>query len=202
MPKSPSRVDGGVLSGVGVKFARIRRCNTVTNRVISRNKCQFYAERNGVSGNLTQILVKQMNSTPTRFLVMVLVLMAFPFAKASAQQMERALNTPIIMHYYTAEQLQELAAADTNEFNSLVFYFTASFKVEPVECSDCIPFDSAMFDITRFEHLRHQDTVFVREFTKYGFRLTIYPVNSLPYQYAIHSVPRLDPGDKPKNGQQ
>lgn len=126
---------------------------------------------------------------------MLLLLIGLAPVKSAAQTMEQALSNPVIMHYYTAEQLQELQAADSNEFKAVVYYFTLSFRVEPVECFDCIPFDSAMFDVTRYEHLRLQDSVYTREFTKYGFRLTLYPVSSLPYEYAIHSVPRIDPGE-------
>lgn len=134
----------------------------------------------------------------TRILVMFLLFAGLSSGRASAQTMEQALNNPVIMHYYTAEQLQEMYDADSNDFKAMVYYFTLSFRVEPVDCFECLPFDSAMFDVTRYEHLRQQDSVFTREFTKYGFTLTLYPISSLPYEYAIHQVPRIDPGDKPK----
>ena len=81
-----------------------------------------------------------------------------------SQSLDIALNNPVIMKYYTAEQLQELAETDTAELNSIVYYFTQSFTVEPVECTDCIPFDSAAFDITKWEYLRERDSVYTREF--------------------------------------
>lgn len=134
----------------------------------------------------------------TRLLaIAAIVLCLFPLS-VSAQRMQEALNNPVIMHYYTAEQLQEIAAADTNELNAIVFYFTESFRVDSVECFDCVQSDLSMFDITKFEHLRQQDSVYTREFTKYGFTLTIYPVSALPYEYAIHQVPLFGPGENPQ----
>jgi hypothetical protein len=103
------------------------------------------------------------------------------------------------MMHYTQEQLEELAVQDTVQLNSIVYYFTASFIVESVQCFDCIPFDSTTFDVSRFEHLRKQDTVYTRTFGKYGFRLTLVPIDQLPYTYEIHQVPVLDPGENPQN---
>lgn len=139
--------------------------------------------------------------TFTRTLAIIALFSVLAPGKASAQQIDKALNNPVIMKYYSAGQLQQIAAADTNELNSIVYYFTASFRVEPLACFECLPFDSAQFDIMRFEHLRQRDSVYTRAFDKYGFTLTLYPVSALPYTYAIHSIPQLDPGDKPKQQQ-
>lgn len=126
---------------------------------------------------------------------MLLLFAGVTSVRLSAQTMEQALSNPVIMHYYTPEQLQELITADSNEFRSVVYYFTLSYRVERIECFECIPFDSATFDVTKFEHLRLQDSVYTREFDKYGFKLTLYPISSLPYEYAIHQVPQIDPGE-------
>jgi hypothetical protein len=134
----------------------------------------------------------------TRIQVTLLLFLGLTSFKASGQTMEQALSNPVIMQHYTPEQLQEMYAADSNDFKAMVYYFTLSFRVERVDCFDCMPFDSTLFDVSKYEHLRQQDSVYTREFTKYGFKLTLYPVSSLPYEYAIHQVPQIDPGDKPK----
>lgn len=118
--------------------------------------------------------------------------------KVTGQSVQEAMSHPVIMLHYSQQQLEEIAQNDTAELSAIIYYFTASFIVEPIDCYDCLPFDSLMFDITKYEHLRKQDTVYTREFGKYGFRLTIVPVNSMPYAYDIHRVPAIDPGDKPK----
>jgi hypothetical protein len=135
----------------------------------------------------------------TSLLVIAIVLCFFFPPKASAQSaLQQALSNPVIMQHYTQEQLEELALNDTTELNSIVYYFTASFIVEPIQCFDCLPFDSTMFDISKYEHLRKRDTVYTREFGKYGFRLTFVPINQLPYIYGIHQVPMIDPGENPQ----
>ncbi|HTF03045.1 MAG TPA: hypothetical protein VK826_03435 [Bacteroidia bacterium] len=135
----------------------------------------------------------------TRLLVIVIALCVFSPPKANAQSaLQTALSNPVIMLHYTQEQLEELALQDTTELNSIVYYFTASFIVEPIQCFDCLPFDSLMFDVSTYEHLRARDSVYTREFGKYGFTLTLVPINQLPYTYEIHQVPVLDPGEIPQ----
>lgn len=120
--------------------------------------------------------------------------------KADAQSpLETALRNPVILSHYTTDELQALAINDSTKLHSIVFYYTQSFIVEPLACVDCLPFDSASFDVTRYEHLRAQDTVYTREFTKYGFRLTLMPVNALPYRYDIHEAPVINPVETEKH---
>jgi hypothetical protein len=120
--------------------------------------------------------------------------------KANAQStLNTALSNPVILTHYTADELQALAVSDSAKLNSIVYYYTQSYQVEPVECSDCLPFDPSTFDISRYEHLRAQDTAYTREFTKYGFRLTLFPVNSLRYTYPVHSAPKVNPVETEKH---
>jgi hypothetical protein len=137
-----------------------------------------------------------MNLTPSGILVVLIFLIGSVNIKLSAQDLEAALSNPVIMQHYTAEQLEELARVDSSGLKAVLYYFTATYEVEAIRCYDCLPFDSATFDVSRYEHLRKVDTIYVREFDKYGFKLTLYPINALEYEYDIHNVPRLDPGDK------
>ena len=136
-----------------------------------------------------------MNTPLTRTLAVIAFALIWLPQNSLAQRTQEALSNPVIMHYYTVEQINELAANDTTELNAVIYYFTLSYRVEPIACFDCIPFDSASFDITKYEHLRLEDEVFVRDFDKYGFRLTLYPINAMPYYYGIQHVPQIDPGD-------
>jgi hypothetical protein len=105
------------------------------------------------------------------------------------------MTHPVIMKYYTPEQLQYLEQHDTTELKSIIYFFTQSFIVTPIQCGDCVPFDSLNFDIMQYEHLRQKDQAYIRTFDKYGFKLVILPVNQLPYVYGIHQVPAIDPGE-------
>lgn len=115
--------------------------------------------------------------------------------KLSAQTVAEAMTHPVIMKYYTQEQLLEIEANDSTELKSIIYYFTQSFTVIPIECDDCLPFDSLNFDIMKFEYLRQKEQTYIRTFDKYGFKLILLPVNQLPYVYAIHQVPAFDPGE-------
>jgi hypothetical protein len=105
-----------------------------------------------------------------------------------------AMQHPVILKYYTPAQLTYMEQNDTAELASIIYYFTKSFIVVPIECTDCIPFDSTNFDVTKYEHLRLRDDTYIRTFDKYGFKLILVPINQLPYQYAIHSVSPVGPG--------
>lgn len=129
------------------------------------------------------------------FPLAVSALILFSPNKLSAQSAAEAMTHPVIMKYYTAEQLQYLEQNDTTELKSIIYYFTQSFTVIPIQCDDCIPFDSLNFDIMKFEHLRQKEQTYIRSFDKYGFKLIILPVSELPYVYAIHQVPAIDQGE-------
>jgi hypothetical protein len=127
--------------------------------------------------------------------LLVSAFILFSSNKLPAQSAADAMTHPVIMKYYTAEQLQYLEQNDTTELKSIIYYFTQSFTVVPIQCDDCVPFDSLNFDIMKFEHLRQKEQTFTRTFDKYGFKLVILPVSQLPYVYAIHQVPEIDPGE-------
>lgn len=125
----------------------------------------------------------------------VSIFLFLPWSKLRAQTAAEAMQHPVILKYYTPEQLQYFEQNDTTELKSIVYYFTQSFVVTPIQCEECLPFDSLHFDIMQFEYLRLKDEVYTRTFDKYGFKLVLLPVNQLPYVYPIHQVPAIDPGE-------
>jgi hypothetical protein len=128
-------------------------------------------------------------------LTMTVAVLCFLCSHAKAQTAAQAAQHPAIMKYYTLAQLENLEQLDTAELNSVVYYFTKSFIVEPIQCTECLPFDSASFDITKYEYLRQADQTYIRTFDKYGFKLILFPVSAMPYYYAIQHVPKVDPGE-------
>jgi len=105
-----------------------------------------------------------------------------------------AMTHPVITKYYTAEQLLYMEHNDTAQLAAIIYYYTKSFTVVPVDCYDCLPFDSTTFDVTRFEYLRKTDETYSRSFDKYGFKLVLVPMSEMPYP-VIHGVPLVSPAE-------
>ncbi|CAN5134612.1 hypothetical protein BH09BAC5_BH09BAC5_03730 [soil metagenome] len=127
--------------------------------------------------------------------LIVVVFIVLSGSKVSAQTAAEAMTHPVINQYYTPEQLLYLEQNDTAKLASIIYYFTQSFIVEPIQCSDCLPFDSLNFDISKSEYLRLDTTTYIRVFDKYGFKLILLPISEMPYYYDIQHVPEIDPGD-------
>lgn len=106
--------------------------------------------------------------------------------RLGAQTAAEAMTSPVIMSYYSAEELGEMERLAPEKLATIIYYYTASFTVEAVECDDCIPFDPALFDVSKYEQYRLADATYSRTFEKYGFRLTLVPVNQLTYKMPIH----------------
>lgn len=107
---------------------------------------------------------------------------------AQSPLVAEALKHPVILKYYTPDQLQSLGESDSTKLKSIVYYFTQSFIVIPEQCDECLPFDPQNFDILAYEHLRLPDQTYICSFGKYGFKLVLLPVNELPYRYPVHQV--------------
>jgi hypothetical protein len=107
-------------------------------------------------------------------------------ARIAAQTASEAMSNPVILGYYSAEELSEMERDAPEKLAAIIYYYTASFTVEPVECDDCIPFDPALFDVSKYEQYRLADETYSRTFEKYGFRLTLVPVNQLTYKLPVH----------------
>lgn len=107
-----------------------------------------------------------------------------------------AMRHPVILKYYTQEQLTDMQQHDTAQLAAVIYYFTQSFIVVPLQCYDCLPFDSTNFDVTRYEFLRQNEQTYIRSLDKYGFKLILVPYNQMPYpQYVIHTVPLVQPAE-------
>jgi hypothetical protein len=126
---------------------------------------------------------------------LMIVLFCFLCNSSKAQTALQASQIPSIARYYTLAQLQELEQHDTTELHAVIYYYTHSFIVEPIQCSDCLPFDSTNFDVSKYEYLRLTDQTYIRSFDKYGFKLILLPINAMPYYYPIQHVPKVDPGE-------
>lgn len=95
-------------------------------------------------------------------------------------------SNPIILSHYTAQDLQLIQQTDSIKFKTIVYYYTRSFSVESVTCSDCIQTEIASIDISEFEYLRKNHYSYTKDFTKYGFTLTLLSIDELEYKMPIH----------------
>lgn len=101
--------------------------------------------------------------------------------KLPAQSATEAMKHPVILQHYSASELVELERISPEKLTTIIYYYTQSFIVEPIQCTECLPFDSLNFDVSKYEYLRKTDETFVRTFDKYGFKLTLIPVQQLTY---------------------
>lgn len=94
-------------------------------------------------------------------------------------------NKAILSHYSVAE-LQSIKDNNIEKFNTIVYYYTESFILEKISCSDCITVDLDEFDVFKFEKFRLKDKRYVREYDKYGAKLTLLSIDELTYKLPIH----------------
>lgn len=96
-------------------------------------------------------------------------------------------NTALLKHYSRAE-LQQLKTTDTLKFKTIVYYYTQSYILTPIPCSNgvCPDVDVNKFDVSKFEKYRLQNTRYIRDFDKYGYRLTLLSVDELEYKLPMH----------------
>jgi hypothetical protein len=114
---------------------------------------------------------------------------------ANFDRQNNPFSNPIILSHYTVQELQQIQQSDSIKFKTIVYYYTQSFSVESVICSDCIQTDINSIDISKFEYLRKKETQYTKDFSKYGFKLTLIATNELEYKMPIH-LPLTTPLDE------
>jgi len=90
-------------------------------------------------------------------------------------------TNPVILSHYTVQQLQQIHASDTAKFNAIVYYYTKSFVVEAVACSDCTPQALNTVDVSLYEVHREPHARYERNYIKRGFKLTLLSADELQY---------------------
>jgi hypothetical protein len=90
----------------------------------------------------------------------------------------------IIMKNYGLAEYPNIVQ-DSVKYNLLKYYHTESFIIEYLFCTDCVKIDYDKFDILPFESLRQENTRYVRNYDKYGFKLTLLARSELLYLMPI-----------------
>lgn len=130
---------------------------------------------------------------PTNYMkalpICFLLFLSFQGATGQTSTSLKAINSdpfsnPVIQKYYSSDMLHSIQSQDSLMFETIVYYFTQSFIVEPGTCYDCIPQDLSQFDVSLYENLRLKNERYTRDFEKQGFKLTL-----LSYSELKHMTP-------------
>lgn len=108
------------------------------------------------------------------------------YSQSSVETKHNPFTNQVILSHYSLPELQQLQQTDSIKFKTIVYYYTQSFSVESVICSDCIQTDVNSIDISKFEYLRKKETQYTKDFSKYGFKLTLIATDELEYKMPIH----------------
>jgi hypothetical protein len=76
------------------------------------------------------------------------------------------------------------------KYNAITYYYTQSYIVESIECTNCVPADPAYFDIAAYETLRKKSERVVMTYKKYGIRLTLFSIDELKYKLPTQELKR------------
>lgn len=88
-------------------------------------------------------------------------------------------QNPVILSHYTLAELQSVVPQKLTAIN---YYYTESFILDSIECSQCRPFNRASFDVSQFEQFRKQSERYVRIYSKYGYKLTLLSRDEMQYE--------------------
>lgn len=88
-------------------------------------------------------------------------------------------QNPVILSHYTVAELQSVSPKKLLAIN---YYYTESFIIEMVTCSDCVPYDKHTFDIAQLEHFRKKSERYVRENPKCAYKVTLLSKDEMLYE--------------------
>lgn len=104
------------------------------------------------------------------FFVFVIIT-SFSFAQSSQKKIEKNIfENPVILSHYSLTDLKEISP---QKREAIYFYFTQSYILDSIACSECRPFSPETFDVSKFEQFRKQSERYIRTYSKYGFKLTL-----------------------------
>lgn len=88
-------------------------------------------------------------------------------------------QNPVILSHYTVAELQSVTPKKLAAIN---YYYTESFILDSISCSECRPFNRTTFDVSQFEQFRKQSERYVRTYSKYGYKLTLLSKDEMQYE--------------------
>lgn len=95
-------------------------------------------------------------------------------------------NDHVIFKHYTKNQLLEIQQTDTLKLRTIIYYYTKSFILTPISCTNCVEYDLEKFDVSKVEKYRLKTERYEHDFEKYGVHLTLLSIDELEYKLPIH----------------
>jgi len=108
-------------------------------------------------------------------------------AQTSSTKYTNPYTNPVILSHYSIQDLQQIENQDSIKFNSIVYYYTQSYLIEPIICDECPVVDINTVDVSQYEYLRKKTERHTRDLYKYGFKITLLSVDELKYKLPIHN---------------
>ena len=96
------------------------------------------------------------------------------------------VSNPVILKYFNPQQVENMRLNDTLAYNTLIYVLTESFSLEKLTCTDCSETDLQFIDVMDWEYLRKNNETVTAEFPKYGFKITLVPVEEMKYRLPVH----------------
>jgi hypothetical protein len=124
------------------------------------------------------------------FLISSMIVCSTAFAQLPlpAPMIDDPFSNPVILSHYSVSDLNQIYQSDSLKFKTIEYYFTKSFIVEAISCTECRDFNPSTFDVSLFEYLRIKTQRFERTFTKYGFKLILLSIDELEYQTPVQQI--------------
>jgi hypothetical protein len=119
---------------------------------------------------------------------MIVCSMAFAQLSEPASMLNDPFSNPVILSHYSVSELNQIYQSDSLKFKTIEYYYTKSFIVEAISCTECRDFDPSTFDVSLFEYFRIKTQRFERTFNKYGFKLILLSIDELEYKTPVQQI--------------
>ena len=89
------------------------------------------------------------------FIVLFFILLHSGYSQTNQAAIKTGpLSNPLILSHYSVSELEQIRAIDSLKYNKIVYYYTQSFFIEKIPCTECVETDISTFDINKYEKFR------------------------------------------------
>src|SRR5690606_33552802 len=123
-----------------------------------------------------------------------LLLVAFISIMVSATSKAQETNpfqNRVINKYYSTEKLTQLQQNSYAEFKRVKYYFIHSFTLTNLNCATCPAFLPQIFDVSKYEHLRLQNTTVEFVDSTKNAKIVLISKNQLAQMIADETIPKV-----------
>lgn len=127
-----------------------------------------------------------------RFLPLLLVMsVLFTTSTSSKAQETNPFHNRVINKYYSTEKLTQLQQNSYEEFKRVKYYFIHSFLLSNLNCATCPSFLPQIFDVSKYEHLRLQNTAVEFVDSTKNAKVVLLSKNQLMQMIANETIPKV-----------